>query len=504
MPALVLAALAGTAHALSFAPWNVPALQLAALAVLLALAARQPSALRAARLGFAFGLGWFGIGISWVFISLHSHGDLPTWIAAPATAALASLLAAFPALAAGAAHRLSADPARRVLLAWPASWTLAEWLRGTVLTGLPWIASGYAHTDGPLAGYAPILGVYGICLIAALIAGAAVALATRACTGWAALPVALVPLVLLAGGQMLRTIEWTRPSGAAIQVKLVQGNIAQDLKFADGGVELSVNRYFALMPDAAGQHSDLVVLPESAFPVPLTDLPPEARQALQDFADRHHAALIFGTFIEEPGYQVYNSAVGLQPDRPAQRYSKRHLVPFGEFIPLGFRWFVDLMKMPIGDQQRGAPDQPPMQLAGQRIAVDICFEDLFGDEIISAWHDPAQQPTMLLNMSNLAWFDDSIALPQHLQASRMRALETGRPMLLATNTGVTAIIDPRGRVLAQLPHNTAASLRGQVSGYTGRTPYVRLGNGLVLLLAGALLVAAALGPRGAAARDRAT
>jgi apolipoprotein N-acyltransferase len=196
--------------------------------------------------------------------------------------------------------------------------------------------------------------------------------------------------------------------------------------------------------------------------------------------------------------------VGLQPDRPAQRYSKRHLVPFGEFIPLGFRWFVDLMKLPIGDQQRGAPDQPPMQLAGQRIAVDICFEDLFGDEIISAWHDPAQQPTLLLNLSNLAWFDDSIALPQHLQASRMRALETGRPMLLATNTGVTAIIDPRGRVLAQLPHNSGASLRGQVSGYTGRTPYVRLGNSLPLLLAGALLVAAALGPRGAAARDRTT
>jgi apolipoprotein N-acyltransferase len=491
MLTLVLAALAGTAHALSFAPWNVPGLQLAALAALLALSTRQGTALRAARVGFAFGLGWFGVGVSWVYLSMHLHGDLPAWIAALATAALASLLAVFPALAAATAHRLTADPRLRLLLAWPGCWSLSEWLRGTVLSGLPWIASGYAHTDGPLAGYAPIVGVYGICLIAAVIAGAGVLLAERGAgpVRWVGLAVALL---LLVSGQLLRGIEWTRASGKPVAVKLVQGNVPQDLKFAEGGTELAMKRYFALMPDAASEHSDLVVLPESAFPIPLGDFPPDVRQALLDFPKQQHQALIFGTFIEEPRYQYYNSAIGLEDDQPAQRYSKHHLVPFGEFIPLGFRWFVDLMHIPIGDQQRGASYQPPMQLAGQRIAVNICFEDLFGAEIIAAWRDPAREPTLLLNLSNLAWFDDSIALPQHLQISRMRALETGRPLLQATNTGVTASIDPHGRVLAQLPYSTSASLRTQVSGFTGRTPYVRLGDGLAEVLAGALLAAAAL------------
>jgi len=224
----------------------------------------------------------------------------------------------------------------------------------------------------------------------------------------------------------------------------------------------------------------------------LTDLPPQVQQDLQSFTVQQHAALIFGTFVEEPGYRFYNSAIGLQADGPAQRYSKRHLVPFGEFIPLGFRWFVDLMNIPIGDQQHGESYQRPMQLAGQRIALNICFEVLFGNEIISAWRDPALEPTLLLNLSNLAWFDDSIALPQHLQISRMRALETGRPLLLATNTGATAVIDPHGGVLAQLPHNQAASLRVRVWGFAGRTPYVRLGDGPALLVAGALLAAAAV------------
>jgi apolipoprotein N-acyltransferase len=491
MLTLVLAGLAGAAHALSFSPFNLPGLELAALAALLALCERQPTASRAARVALVFGLGWFGTGISWVYISMHVHGDMPSWIAALATAALAALMAVYPALAAFIAHRVAHSPAPRLLLAWPAAWSLTEWLRGIVLTGLPWIASGYAHTDGPLAGYAPVLGVYGLCLIAALIAGALVALLQRGspATRWAALAVALAPIAL---GQMLRPIEWTYPTGDPLNVKLVQGNIPQDLKFADGGTALAVTRYFELMPDGPAQHSDLVVLPESAFPLPISDLPPSVLEGLQDFTRQQHRALIFGAFIEEPREHFYNSAIGLQDDEPPQRYSKRHLVPFGEFIPFGFRWFVDLMNIPIGDQERGALYQPPMQLAGQRIAVNICFEDLFGEEIIAAWHDPALEPTLLLNLSNLAWFDGSIALPQHLQISRMRALETGRPLLRATNTGATAIIDPHGRVLAQLPFSQSASLSGRVSGFSGRTPYVRFGDTPALLLALVLLAAAAL------------
>jgi apolipoprotein N-acyltransferase len=206
---------------------------------------------------------------------------------------------------------------------------------------------------------------------------------------------------------------------------------------------------------------------------------------------------VFGIFIEEPQQRFYNSAIGLAPDSPgAQRYSKRHLVAFGEFIPFGFRWFVDLMRMPIGDQERGMRNQPPFDLAGQRVAVNICYEDLFGAEIIEAWHDPQRTPTILLNLSNLAWFNDSSALPQHLQISRMRALETGRPMLRATNTGATAIIGPHGEVTGLLKFNTAGVLDGAVQGYTGDTPFIRFGNlpalGLVFVL---LLVARWFGRR---------
>ena len=164
-------------------------------------------------------------------------------------------------------------------------------------------------------------------------------------------------------------------------------------------------------------------------------------------------------------------------------------MPFGEFIPPGFRWFVDLMKMPIGDQQRGATAQP-LALAGQQVAVNICYEDLFGAEIIDAWHTSGPAPTLMLNISNLAWFNDSLALPQHLQISRMRVLETQHPMLRATNTGATTIIDVRGEVAAQLPYLTAGALNGQVLGYEGATPFIRYGNWPALLLAGVLLLAA--------------
>jgi len=494
LPAALLAALlAGVAHALSFAPFNRPVLEVAALAALTALALRQPTWQRAAACGFVFGLGWFGVGVSWVYISMHTYGEMPAWIATLATGGLAAVLAVFPALGAGAAHRATGRPIGRLLLAWPGAWCLSEWLRGTVLTGLPWIASGYAHTDGALAGFAPLVGVYGLCLIAALVAGAVGVLLQRpsVLTPQTRVLALAVALLLIGGGQLLRAVEWTQPIGAPLKVKLVQGNIPQDLKFAEGGADLAVQRYFALMPDPPQLHTDLTVLPESAFPLPLDDLPPEVHDRLLDFPSQQHQALIFGIFLEKPRYEYYNSAVGLQDHEPLQRYSKRHLVPFGEYIPFGFRWFVDLMKIPIGDQQRGATYQPPMQLAGQRIAVNICFEDLFGSEIIEAWRDPALQPTMLLNLSNLAWFNDSIALPQHLQTSRMRALETGRPLLRATNTGATAIIDPHGRVVQQLPFNLIATLHGEVLGFEGRTPYVRYGDLPALGLAVILLVAAA-------------
>lgn len=469
------AAVLGVAHALSFAPANLWWLQLLALACVFALAMRAPGPRAAAALGFAFGLGWFIAGVSWVYISLHVYGQMWAWLAGLATAAFAALLAVFPALALGLAHRFVPAPDARLLLGLPAAWAASEWLRGVVLTGFPWLAAGYAHADGPLAGYVPVVGVYGITLIAAVIAAGLVAAVRFRAAPRVAVAGVILGAALLAGGFPLATRTWSQPYGNPIKVRLVQGNIPQDQKFAPQSLEKSHAAYLGLMNQAGA--IDLVALPESVYPLPLGYLPDTVTRDLVDFVRTRNAALVFGVFIEEPERHFYNSAVGLAPDRSgAQRYSKRHLVPFGEFIPFGFRWFVDLMQMPIGDQERGMRRQPPMDLAGQRVAVNICYEDLFGAEIIEAWHDPQRTPTVLLNLSNLAWFGDSSALPQHLQISRLRALETARPMLRATNTGATAIIGPRGAVMRQLPYNTADVLDGEVQGYTGDTPFVRLGN----------------------------
>ncbi|HXF44687.1 MAG TPA: apolipoprotein N-acyltransferase [Burkholderiaceae bacterium] len=479
----------GVAHTLSFAPWHLWWLQPLALAGLFAAAMHTRRAREAALLGFAFGLGWFASGVWWVYVSMHLYGQMDAPLAALATAAFSALLALYPALALSVAHRFVPAPAPRLLLALPAAWAGSEWLRGVAFTGFPWLASGYALSDGPLAGFAPVAGVYGITLAAALIAAALAALAVlRGARALAATTVAAVGLV--AGGAWLAQREWTQPVGAPIKVRLAQGNVPQDEKFGPEALARAHATHMDLLRRPGT--FDLAALPESVYPVPLGSLPEAIVRDLLDFTRTRSAALVFGVFIEEPERRWFNSAVAIAPDRSgAQRYSKRHLVPFGEFIPPGFRWFVDLMTIPIGDQQRGARHQPPFELVGQTIAVNICYEDLFGAEIIDAWHDPTRAPTMLLNLSNLAWFGNTIALPQHLQIARLRALETGRPVLRATNTGATAIVDARGRVQAVLPYATAGVLDGEVQGHTGTTPYVRYGDAPALAAVALLALAAA-------------
>ncbi|MEO8187953.1 MAG: apolipoprotein N-acyltransferase [Burkholderiaceae bacterium] len=490
----LLALLLGAIHACSFAPWNLPWLQVLALAALFALDARAMSARSAALFGFAFGMGWFGVGISWVYISMHVYGLMPAILAGAATAAFCAYLALYPALALGLAHGAFSSVTWRLLLGLPVFWMLSEWLRGTVFTGFPWLASGYAHTDGPLAGWAPTLGMYGITLMAALLAGALSLLTLpKRRYGW----VAAAFVIIIGGGWFGRTQSWTAPAGSPISVRLVQANVAQNLKFQPDGIARAFTTHFTLMQGPGqGKAVDLVALPESIFPVPIQHVPPSYLQALRDFAQQNRTAVIYGVFLEEPRGHYFNSAVGYASneapdDSSLRRYSKRHLVPFGEFIPPGFRWFVDMMKMPIGDQQRGTTAQP-LALAGQQVAVNICYEDLFGAEIIDAWHTAGPAPTLMLNISNLAWFNDSLALPQHLQISRMRALETQHPMLRATNTGATAIINARGEVEAQLPYLTAGALNGKVQGHQGMTPFIRYGNRPALWLAGFLLLVALL------------
>lgn len=463
----------GAANVLGFAPfglfWVVPLVCLGLFLLLRDAATVRRSLL----LGSAYGLGFFLAGVSWVYVSLSVFGGMPPWLAGIATFLYCAVLAVFPGLAAAAFKRWQPSSQLHQALFFAALLALADWLRGWVFTGFPWLALGYSQAPpSPLAGFAPLLGVYGLGL---LVATAGTLLAT-----WRiGVPVLLV---LLAAGFGLRQVEWTEAVGEPVSVALVQGNVPQEMKWQPE----HFIRTLLLYRDLVARHpAQLTVLPETAVPAFFDQLPPAFVASMQDLAKRRGGDLILGT-VTGDGKRYWNSAVNLGT-APMQIYSKSHLVPFGEFIPAGFAWFMAMADIPMSEFSRGPAVQPPFAVAGQRVAANICYEDAFGEEIIGAL--PAA--TLLVNISNTAWFGDSLAQPQHLQISQLRALETGRPMLRATNTGMTAVVRPDGRVQALLPAFTSAVLAAEVRGYQGLTPYVRFGNGPALaLLFGMLAVSA--------------
>ena len=418
-------------------------------------------------------------GLHWIYISLHTYGEMPAWLAALATLLL-SLYVALYALGALVLIRWLRPGTRQ----WAAPFviaavvTLAEWCRGTLFTGFPWLGIGYLAIDTPLAAYAPVIGVYGVGFLSVLaVMWAAQTIRHRSWPAFGAL------LLVLAGGFGLGHHHFTEPTGAPLKVALVQGAIEQSMKFDPTREAQALQTHLEIARPAAGPGgAHLIVFPETAMVRPWDLAPPDYREAFYRLTQTAGASVMLGLPLRDTdGYR--NSLIAIHESTPsgnfAARYDKHHLVPFGEFIPWGFRWFVDLMKMPLGDFQRGAKRQDPIAVRDQRIGVNICFEDLFGEEIIAPLSPEvpaAQQPTILLNISNLAWFGDTIALSQHLAISRMRALETGRPMIRATNTGATAAIDHRGAVTDQIAFGSPGLLFAQVKGMQGITPYSRWGN----------------------------
>lgn len=468
---LAAAALAaGGAQALALSallpgPLSV-ALQLLSLAWLAHLL-RSVDVRRAALAGWLFATAWLAGSFWWLFISMHTYGGLAAPLSALAVLALAAFLALYYGAAAAALARLRLPQGAAWALAFAALWTLPELARARLFTGFPWAAGGYAHADGTLAPLAPYVGVYGIGWVAALIAALfASAFATRTARhGALALALLCLPLVL------------PRPGADAadalppMRVQLMQGNIPQDEKFIPGtGIADSLAWYGEQLLRTS---APLVVTPETAIPVFLQDLPPGYWERVQRHFTRGGQAALLG-FPLHDGAGFTNAALGLTPGQGAPyRYDKHHLVPFGEFIPPLFQWFVDAMNIPLGSFARGARRQPSFIWQGQRLAPNICYEDVFGEELAARFLDTASAPTAFVNMSNIAWFGDSNALGQHLAMSRMRALEFARPMLRATNTGVTAIIDASGRVTHRLPPHTRAVLEGEFTGRTVITPYAR-------------------------------
>ena len=431
---------------------------------------------QAFRVGFWFGFGLFGAGVSWIYISLSQFGGMPPALAALATALLCAFLALFPAAAGWLQARVPASEAVRACLLVPSSLTLFEWLRSWIFSGFPWLSTGYSATGWPLQGFAPLVGVFGISFIVLSLAG-------MAWLAWKRRWIFLAAFVAVAAaGEALRHLEWTKPEGKPVDAALLQGNVPQDLKFQPERYARTLETYAQL---AEGSAAKLIVLPETAVPRFLDLVDPAYLARLEAAGTRNGGDVLVGIPTRASRDEYYNSVLSLGVSR-RQAYHKVHLVPFGEFVPPAFGWTLRLVQIPLGSFSRGTPEQPPLRVAGLRVAVNVCYEDAFGDEMMSR----ARTATLLVNVSNVAWFGDSLAPGQHLQIARLRAAETGRMHLAATNTGVTAAIDRDGRVLAQLPQFTEGRLEVSAQGYTGSTPYMRFADWPILALALAILAGA--------------
>jgi apolipoprotein N-acyltransferase len=487
MAAKLLPVVAGMTAVFAFAPFGWYPLAVLALAVLfnqwLSDTPRQ-----AFWHGGLFGLGFFGVGVSWVYVSVHSYGHVMMPVAALIAALFILVLAAFPAGLGYLVRRLLPLPGwQSLLLVFPSGWLLSEWLRGWVFTGFPWLNIGASQIDSPLAGYLPLLGEYGVGWLVAVTAGALLCLLhdrRRAA-------VLLVPLLAWSGGSWLEDRQWTSPRGEAISVSLVQGNVAQEDKWLPENMTATLVRYAEMTFD--GTRSDVYIWPETAIPAFYDQVDEHYIPYLQEQLDAQGAALLTGIpVLDRDSWQYYNGIVELGQN-PAFYY-KQHLVAFGEYLPL--RWLIgdtlDALAVPNADFTPGPAGQPLLQAAGYLVGTSICFEVAFGRLIAAVVPEAA----MLVNVSNDGWFGDSLAPHQHLEIARVRARETGRPLLRATNTGISAIIDHHGQILARSLQFEQAVVRGEVVPMQGVTPFARFGNWPVLVIAVlALLAGGFLGSR---------
>ena len=482
--------LAGALLPLAYAPYGFFPLAVLLPATLFTLWLRV-SPVRALWRGWLFGAGMFGAGVYWIYISIHQYGNAGVALAAVLTAGFIAGMALFPAVAGWLVNRFfPVAETLRLVLVMPAVWTLVEWVRGWFLTGFPWLDLGYSQAGTPLAvGVAPLLGVYGVSWVVALSAGLlAVLVRAHHPPRWLALGTAL--LVLWWGAALLGQVQWTRPQGKPLRVSLIQGDITQNLKWNPAELDRTLDLYRRLTREH--WNSALIVWPETAVPAFYQQVQPFLA-GLGKEAREHGSSLLIGVPVWDAVNGRYYNAVVSLGERTAFYY-KHHLVPFGEYIPFKdlLGGVLDVLHIPMSDFSAGARDQPPLPAAGYRAGVSICYEDAFGALVIRA----LPQAAFLVNVSDDAWFGDSAAPYQHLQIARLRAQETGRYLLSATNTGITAIIGPHGRIQASAPAFQVAVLTGTIQPMRGATPYVRWGNGPVLAgLAAALAAAAALGRR---------
>lgn len=463
----------GAFFPLAFAPFNIWPVAIVCPALLF-ICWQDTKPRSAACIGFWFGFGAFGTGTYWLYNSIYTIGHAPIWLTLFLMLGMAALMASYFAVFGYVQGRwLPAAGAWRYLVGLPALWLLCEWWRGWFLSGFPWMSLGYGFIDTPLAGIAPVAGVYGVSYACALSSGALALLAMGKRDQRLLAAVVFVLPWLIAWP--LWNHVWTQPVRSPITVAVVQGSISEDAKWSQEWRDRTLLRYRELAEPYFGKR--LMVWPEAALPDISSDLLGYLNSIWGE-AHAHNTDILMGLLHSDAETdQVYNGVLALSDQ--VQWYHKKHLVPFAEYFPVPsfVRNWLRMMSLPYSNITPGADVQKPLQAAGEKISASICYEDGFGAEQLYA----LPQSTLLVNVTNDAWFGDSIAAPQHLQISRMRALEAGRDMIRAANDGISAIIDSSGKVLATLPRFKPMVLTGSVQPRTGATPYVRVGNWPVLI-----------------------
>lgn len=477
------ALLAGGVYTLAFAPYAYAYLAPLALLVLFA-SWQQVSPVRALVRGYLFGLSSFGLGVYWVYISIHDFGGADAWSAVALTGAFAAFWALFPALAGWFSVTLHS---KRNVIMIPLIWILIEYGRGyLLLNGFPWLLAAYSQLETPLAGYIPLVGAYGTGFLLTLSASAGVAILRN--KQHRMLLVMVVGGVWLCGS-LLRAITWTAPIGKPLQVVLIQGNITQDQKWKPENKLNTLLLYKKLTEDNWG--ADVIVWPETAIPAFLSQVDAFFLQPLKQSALQQGTDLVVSLPAEgKADDEIYNAVITL--GKTTGMYRKNHLLPFGEYMPLQplSGWILKNLNIHMGDFTPGGSKQPLLQAGGYPFITTICYEDAFGDAGLAGLPAAAY----LVNVTNDGWFGDSAEPHQHLQIARMRTIETGRFMLRATNTGATAVIAPNGKIIAQAPLFTATTLKASITPMGGMTPYARLGDKPVIaIMAITFLVLASYG-----------
>lgn len=485
--ALSAAFVLGLLNVASFAPFGLSWLPIPVLAtVLLLIEDRTPRL--AGQILFFFGFGMFLLGTHWLYFSLHVFGHAPILLALLLMVLLAAIMAGYFAIMGYLLNRFFIRrSAMRWIVAFPAIWVLQEWIRGWMLSGFPWFALGYSQTDGMLSTYAPLGGVFGVSLVVCMLAGSVVMLICET-RRFVRMGSALLPLALLSGAFGFAQVEWTRPTGQQFTVALVQGNVPQDQKWLPENLLPTMLKYWRLT-ESIPRDADYVIWPEAAIPALYGQLSDSFFADVESDLLHDGQQLITGTLIHEAEDNIYfNSAVVLGDDE-RHLYHKRHLVPFGEYFPVpdGVRRWLRLMNLPYSDFQEGSGDN--LLVAGNAsIGMMICYEAVFGNEA----RDAMPAADFLVNISNDGWFGKLMGPQQHFQIARMRAIENGRWLLRATNTGMTAIVDHLGRIRSIAPTFEPTVLSGQVEVMAGITPYARYGDWPAVLVTGMLLLVATL------------